>query len=174
LTSSEIDSLPRGVFHRGWYRKEPHDAHASAPGAACGPALLHHTPAGRVDVSPCSSLLPRPPRLLPPSPLRQFLCASSRWQHPPSRFPVGFLFSEEPFCRHVCSLPVRLPEDQRSRAMATTNLPVKHTDSSLGAPSAPSTDTASAAAPNQFGPVRSECSSPAQPSDTPAFAQSTS
>jgi hypothetical protein len=125
----------------------------------------------------CKPLLfpaPTSPRLPLPSPLRQFLCASSRWQHPPSRFPVGFLFSEEPFCRHVCSLPVRLPEDQRSRAMATTNLPVKHTDSSLGAPSAPSTDTASAAAPNQFGPVRSECSSPAQPSETPAFAQSTS
>lgn len=35
--------------------------------------------------------------------------------------------------------------------MATTNLPVKHTDSSLGAPSVPSADTASAGASNQFG-----------------------
>jgi hypothetical protein len=32
------------------------------------------------------------------------------------------------------SLPMRLPEDKQSRPMATTNLPVKHTDSSLGTP----------------------------------------
>lgn len=34
----------------------------------------------------------------------------------------------------LCSLPARLPEEQQSRSMATTNLPVKHTDSSLGMP----------------------------------------
>jgi hypothetical protein len=35
--------------------------------------------------------------------------------------------------RDARSLPMRLPEDRRPRTMATTNLPVKHTDSSLGA-----------------------------------------
>ena len=95
--------------------------------------------------NPPPSLVYRPSPS-PPSCFRRLLGMAA----PRSRFPVGALFSEEPFCRHVCSLPVRLPEDQQPRTMSTTNLPVKHTDSSLGAPSDHSAEQ-TAAAPNEFG-----------------------